>query len=77
MHRKPEIDMLPLEIEIERMLQNLRKITVAESRSMANQRERWQVIIEEEEEAKRTHRPNTMEDFWRPSIQDEYSAISD
>ena len=53
----------------------MRKITVAESRSMANQRERLQVIPEEEEEAKRTQRPNTMEDFWRPIIHEEYSAI--
>ena len=40
MHRKPEADLLPLDIEIERKLQNMRKITVAESRSMENQRER-------------------------------------
>ena len=40
MHRKQEADMLPLNIEIERTLKNLRKIIVAESRSMANQRER-------------------------------------
>ena len=72
MHRKPETDLLPLDTEIERTLQNLRKITVAEFRSMANQRERLQVIPEEE--AKRTQRPNTMEDFWRPVIQ-EYSAV--
>ena len=50
MHRKPETDMLPLDTEIERTLQNLRKITVTESRSMTNQRERLQVIEEEEEE---------------------------
>ena len=57
MHRKPDADLLPLDTEIERTLQNLRKITAAESRSMANQRERLQVIPEEEEEeeeAKRT-----------------------
>ena len=75
MHRKPEADMLPLDTEIERTLQNLRKIKVAESTSMENQRERLQVIPEEEEEEKRTQRPNTMEDFWRPIIQEEYSAV--
>ena len=53
MHRKPDVDLLPLDTEIERTLQNLRKITAAESRSMANQRERLQVIPKEEE-AKRT-----------------------
>ena len=40
MHRKPEADLLPLDTEIERTLKNMRKITVAESRSMENQRER-------------------------------------
>ena len=40
MHRKQEADMLPLNTEIERTLKNMRKIIVAESRSMANQRER-------------------------------------
>ena len=75
MHRKIEADMLPLDTEIERTLQNLRKIIVAESRSMANQRERLQAIPKEEEEVERNERPNTMEDFWRPIIQDEYSAV--
>ena len=40
MHRKPESDLPPLDTEIERTLKNMRKITVAESRSMENQRER-------------------------------------
>ena len=40
MHRKQEADMLPLDTEIERTLKNLRKIIVAESRSMENQIER-------------------------------------
>ena len=75
MHRKPEADLLPLDTEIKRTLKNLRKITVAESRSMTNQRERLQAIPEEEKEAERTQRPNTMEDFWRPIIQEEYSAV--
>ena len=63
MHRTPEADMLPLDTEIERTLQNLRRITSAESRNMENQRERLQTIPEEEEEVKRNQRPNTMEDF--------------
>ena len=41
MHRILEEDLLPLDTEIERTLQNLRKITVAESRNMENQRETW------------------------------------
>ena len=62
MHRKPKADMLPLDTEIERTLKNLRKATSAEYKSMENQRERLQVIPEEEE-VERPQRPNTMEDF--------------
>ena len=50
MHRKPEANLTPLDTEIERTLKNLRKITSAESKSMANQRERLQAIPEEEKE---------------------------
>ena len=76
MHRRPEANLLPLDIEIERTLQNLRRIiTSVESRNIANQRERLQSILEEEIEAERLQRPNTMEDFWRPVIQEEYSAV--
>ena len=75
MHRKPKEDLLLLDTKIERTLQNLRKIIVAESRNMANQRERLQAIPEEEEEVERNQMPNTMEDFWRPIIKDEYSAV--
>ena len=49
MHRKQEANLLPLNTEIKRMLKNMRKITVVESRSMANQRERLQTIPEQEE----------------------------
>ena len=75
MHRKSEAGLLPLDIEIERALRNLRKITSAESRSMENQRKRLHAIPEEEKEAKRPQRPNTMEDFWRPIIIEEYSTV--
>ena len=75
MHRRPEADLLPLDTEIERTLQNLRRITSAETRNMANQRERLQAISEEEEEVERNQRSNTIEDFWRPIIQEEYSAV--
>ena len=66
--------MLPLDTEIERTLRNLRKITSVESKSLANQRERLQAIPDEEE-AERPQRPTTIEDFWRPIIQEEYSAM--
>ena len=70
MHRRQKVDMLPLDIEIERTLQNLRRINSAESINMANQREILQAIPEEEEEEEleRPQRLNTMEDFWRPII---------
>ena len=41
---------------------------------MENQRKRLQAIPEEEE-SERHQRPNTTEDFWRPIIQEEYSAV--
>ena len=63
MHRKSEAYLLPLDIEIEITLRNLRKITSAESRSMANQRERLEAIPKEEEEVERPQRPRIMEDF--------------
>ena len=76
MHRRPEADLLPLDTEIERTLQNLGRITSAKSRNMANQRERLQAISkEEEEEVERPQRPNTMEEFCRPIIQEEYSFV--
>ena len=74
MHRRSEAELLPLDTEIERTLQNMRRITSAESINMANQRERLQTISEEEE-VERPQRPNTMEEFWRPIIQEEYSAV--
>ena len=75
MHRKSKAYLLPLDTEIERTLKSLRKITSAESRNMANKRERLQAILEEKEETERTQRPNTMEDFWRPIIQEKCSAV--
>ena len=76
MNRRSKADLLPLDIEIERTLHNLRRVTSAESRIMANQREKLQVILEEEEEeVERPQRSNTMEEFWRPIIQEEYSTV--
>ena len=66
---------MPLDIEIEITLQNLRRIASAESRNMENQREKLQAVPKEEEEAEINRRPNTMEDFGRPIIQEEYSAV--
>ena len=74
MHRKPEVELLPLDTELERTLRNLRKVKSAESTTMAEQRERMQTIPEEEV-VERPQRQMTMEDFWRPAIQDEYSVV--
>ena len=74
MHRKSEAELLPLDSEIERTLKNLRKATSIRDKSMDNQIKRLQ-NIPEEEEPERPHRPNTMEEFWRPIIQEEYSAV--
>ena len=75
MYRKLEADLLLLDTEIEITLRNLRKVTSAESRSMANQRKKLQAIPEEEAEIERPQRQMTMKEFWRPYIQDEYSAV--
>ena len=53
MHRKPEAELLPLDTKIERTLKNLRRITSAESRNMANQRERLQSILEKKKKKNR------------------------
>ena len=74
MRRRPVAELLPLDTEIERTLQNMRRITSAESINMANQKEILQTILEEKE-VERPQRPNTMEEFWRPIIQEEYSAV--
>ena len=74
MHRKSEAELLPLDTEIERTLKNPRKATSTGDRSIDNQIERLQTIPEKEE-AERPQRPNTMEEFWRPIIQEEYSAV--
>ena len=46
MHRKLEAELLPLDTEIERTLKNLRKATSTGDRSMDNQIERLQTILE-------------------------------
>ena len=36
MHRKPEVEFLPLDTELERTLRNLRKVKSTESTTMTN-----------------------------------------
>ena len=47
MHRKLEAELLPLDIELERTLRNLRKVKNYESIILAEQREILQPILEE------------------------------
>ena len=73
MHRKQNIDLIPADTELERTLRNLRKTKRAKNSAMAEERQ-------DQTEGQRTATrrlpiTDTMEDFWRPIIQDEYSAI--
>ena len=73
MHRKQNIDLIPADTELEKTLRSLRKIKKAENSTMAD--ERQEQNDEHREAARRPPITETMEDFWRPIIQDEYSAI--
>ena len=42
---------------------------------MAHQGDKLQAIPKEEKEVERNQRSNTMEDFWRPIIQEKYSVV--
>ena len=64
MHRKPEVELLPLDTELGRTLRNLRKVKSVELATMVDQRERMQPI-QEEAETERLQRQMTMENFWR------------
>ena len=73
MHRKQGSDLIPADTELEKTLRSLRKIKRAENAAMAE--ERHDQTEEERTTARRPPITNTMEDFWRPIIQEEYSAI--
>ena len=73
MHRKQNIDLIPANSELERTLRRLRKTKRAKNSAMAEERQ-----DQTEGQITAARRPlivDTMEDFWRPIIQDEYSAI--
>ena len=74
MHEKPKVELLALDTELERTLRNLRKVKSVESTTMADPRERMQPILEKAE-VEIPQRQITMDDFWRPVIQDEYSVV--
>ena len=73
MHRKQDSNMLPADTELERTLISLRKTKRAENASMED--ERHDQTEEQRTTARRPPITNTMEDFLRPIIQEEYSAI--
>ena len=73
MHRKQNTDLIPVDTELERTLRSSRKTKRAENSAMAYERQdqtKGQRTV-----ARRPPITDTMEDFWRPIIQDEYSAI--
>ena len=73
MLRKQNSDLIPADTELKRTLRSLRKKKRAENATMADERH-----DQTEEQRTTTRRPpitDTMEDFWRPIIQEEYSAI--
>ena len=73
MHRKQDYDPIPADIELERTLRSLRKAKRAENAAMVDKRH--DQIEEQRTAARRLPIIDTMEDFWRPIIQEEYSAI--
>ena len=73
MHRKQNTDLIPADTELEKTLRSLRKIKKAENSTMAD--ERQEQNDEHREAVRRPPITYTMEDFWRPIVQDEYSAI--
>ena len=73
MHRKQNTDLIPADTELERTLRSLRKIKKAENSTMADERQDQNEV--HREAARRPPITDTMEDFWKPIIQDEYSAI--
>ena len=73
MHRKQDSDLFPADTELERTLRSLRKTKRAENAAMAD--ERHDKTVEQRTAARRPPITDTMEDFWRPIIQEEYYAI--
>ena len=73
MHRKQDSDLFPADTKLERTLRSLRKTKRAENTGMAD--ERHDHTEERRTAARRPPITNTMENFWRPIIQEEYSAI--
>ena len=75
MHRKPRSNLLAIDSELERTLRSLTKVSRAEKATMAD--ERIDQTVEQEIAAIRPPMQDTMEDFMRPVIQAEYSAVKE
>ena len=73
MHRKHDSDLLPADTKLKRTLISLRKTKRVENAAMAD--ERHDQTEEQRTAARRPPMTDTMEDFWRPIIQEEYYAI--
>ena len=73
MHRKQDSDLIPTDTELERTLRSLRKTKRVEKAAMAD--ERHDQTEEQRTAARRPPITDTMEDFWRSIIQEEYSAF--
>ena len=73
MHRKQDSDLIPADTELERTLRSLRKIKRTENAAMKD--ERHDQTTEQRTATRRPPITDTMEDFWKPIIQEEYSAI--
>ena len=73
MHRKPESYLFPVDSELEITLRRLRKVSRAKKATMVD--ERIDKTIEQETTTERPPMQDTMEDFWRPVIQEEYSTV--
>ena len=73
MHRKPELELVPLDTELERTLRNLKKIRFVEAVVMAWQREIQQHILVEVVDIPQGQR--TTKYFWKPMIRDDNSII--
>ena len=71
MHRRPEVEQLPLDTELERTLRNLKKVRIVEAITMAEQEGTDQHVLVKPT-IERPLRQRTMEDFWRLVIRNEY-----
>ena len=71
--QETDSDLLQADTGLERTLRSLRKTKRAENAAMAD--ERHDQTKEQRTTARRSPMTDTIEDFWRPIIQEEYSAI--